>query len=224
MHEHEESIAYGPEPRSTTEELANTVTHAIGLLLSFVGAIVLVSYTLAQGDAWRVVGCTVYAAALVAVYAASTLSHVFSAPQWRHRFRTLDQGFIYLLIVGTYTPFALAYLRTAWWWLFFALMWSVALSGFFSKVLFAHRVEVVSIWTYVVLGWMPVISGMGLVGVAPGVALRWMIIGGVCYTLGCVFLAFDARMTHFHAIWHLFVIAGSACHFFSILLFVAPVG
>ena len=205
------------------EEVANTITHGLGFLLSVPGAIAMAIWVLREGDAWRVLGCMIYAPSLVTVYAMSTLSHVCSAPKLKRFFEMLDQGFIYLLIVATYTPFSLAFLRTGPWWLFLAVMWSIAMFGFLSKILMAHRVDGVAIWIYVVLGWMPVMTASSLVGLGfPAAGLWWMLIGGLCYTVGTVFLIFDNHVRHFHALWHLFVIAGSACHFFVILLCVAP--
>lgn len=217
----EESTSLTPFVRSPSQELVNAATHGVGLVLSVVGAVVLLACALFQDDVWRVVGCGLYAATLVAVYTASTMSHAALDSQRRHLFRTLDQGFIYLLIVGTYTPFALAFLRTGWWPLFLGLMWAVALTGFVRKVFFAHRVEAVSVAGYILLGWMPIFSCAALMDQAPMIALWWMLIGGLCYTAGTVFLVVDKRAYHFHAIWHLFVVAGSAWHFFAILFFVA---
>jgi hemolysin III len=203
------------------EEYANAVTHGIGLVLSIAGAIVLVAHATSQGDAWHAVGCSVFAATLIAVYAASTLSHSPSSPHQRRLFRTLDQGAIYLLIAGTYTPFALAYLRTGWWLSFLALMWAVALGGFLSKVLYSHRVDAVAVWTYVLLGWMPVISIFSLVELVSAVAMAWILTGGMCYTIGTLFLIYDRERPHFHAVWHTLVIAGSTCHYLAIFFFVA---
>jgi hemolysin III len=117
-------------------------------------------------------------------------------------------------------PFAVAYLRTSGWFLFFGLMWTVALCGFVSKLLFSHRVEAVAIWSYVLLGWMPVATVPSLVEMVPAAALWWMLIGGLCYTCGTLFLVYDNRHPLFHAIWHLFVMAGSTCHFMTIFFFV----
>jgi len=136
-------------------------------------------------------------------------------------FRVLDQGFIYLLIVGTFTPLALEYLRSGWWWLLLVLMWTVALGGFISKILFRYRIDAVTIWSYLVLGWMPIIPAARYIDVVPAAALWWVLIGGLCYTGGTLFLVLDYRRFHFHAIWHLFVVAGSICHFSAIFLFVA---
>ncbi len=204
------------------EEVANTITHGLGFLLSALGAIAMAIWVLREGDAWRLLGCTIYAASLMTVYAMSTLSHSCSAPNPKRLFQILDQGFIYVLIVASYTPFSLVFLRTGPWWLFLAVMWTIAIIGFLSKILLAHRVDAVSIWIYVVLGWMPVVAVSSLAGQVPKAGLWWILIGGLCYTVGTVFLFFDNHVRHFHAVWHLFVIAGSVSHFFVILFFVAP--
>ena len=117
-------------------------------------------------------------------------------------------------------PFALVYLRTGWWFLFFGVMWTVALCGFVSKILFSHRVDAVAIWIYVLLGWMPIVTVPWLIGVIPAAALWWMLVGGLCYTCGTLFLFYDNRYPLFHGVWHMFVIAGSTCHFLTILFFV----
>ena len=206
--------------RSRAEEFTSALTHGIGVVLSVAGAVFLILRAGSSGDAWRIAGCGIFAVALVAVYAASTLSHV-TQPPWRRMFRVLDQGFIYLLIVGTFTPLALEYLRSGWWWLLLVLMWTVALGGFISKILFRYRIDAVTIWSYLVLGWMPIIPAARYIDVVPAAALWWVLIGGLCYTGGTLFLVLDYRRFHFHAIWHLFVVAGSICHFSAIFLFVA---
>jgi hemolysin III len=172
-------------------------------------------------DPWRVAGCSVFALTLVAVYGASTLSHGIVEPWLKRFFRILDQGFIYLLIAGTYTPFALEYLRSGWWWLVFALMWVVAVGGLISKILFSHRVDAVTTWTYLALGWIPIVFTPGYVNLVPTAALWWVAIGGLCYTIGTVFLVVDYRRLHFHGIWHVWVMAGSGCHYCAVFLFVA---
>lgn len=204
---------------SPAEELANQITHGIGLLLSLVGVAVMVA-VLGSGDGWRIAGCSVYLASLIGVYAMSTLSHTFEDPKRRMFFRALDQGTIYLLIAATYTPFSMAYLHTVPWWIVLGLVWAIALWGFCSKVLFAYRVEEVSMWPCIVLGMIPFICVPRLVGVVSLAALWWMLLGVAFYTLGLVFWVNDRRVRHFHAVWHLLVIAGSACHFIGILMFV----
>jgi hemolysin III len=210
-----------PLARSPVEELAHAITHGIGLLLSIAGGTVLIVRVLADGNLWRIAGCSIFAAALIAVYAASTLSHSATKPRYRRLFRILDQGFIYLLIVGTFTPLALEYLRGSWWWLLLAGMWTVALVGCVSKVLFSHRIDAVTVWSYILLGWLPILPGRAYLELVPAAALWWVLAGGLCYTLGTVFLVLDVRRLHFHAIWHLSVLAGSICHYAAVFFFVA---
>jgi hemolysin III len=205
-----------------TEEYANFVTHGIGIVLSVAGALVM-SEAIGSGDTWRSLGCTIYLASLIGVYTMSTLSHSFESGRPRTFFRALDQGTIYLLIAGTYTPFSMAYLQTGFWWVLLAAVWAVAIGGFLSKVWFMHRVECVSHWPCVVLGGMPLVSIPTLLGHVPLTALAWMVLGIVCYIAGLWFWLHDSRGRHFHAVWHILVIAGSACHFVGIMLFVVLV-
>lgn len=210
-----------PQANYHVDELINAVTHGAGLAFTIAGGIVLVVCALSSGDAWRVAGCGVFSTTLIAVYAFSTLSHCSFKPGLIRLFERLDQGFIYLLIVGTYTPFALVYLRTGGGWLLFVMMWTLALSGCFCKIFFPHRINGVAVWTYVLLGWMPIIAAKQLLEIVPAGALWGILIGGLCYTFGTAFLVCDNKRFRFHAIWHMFVIAGSASHFFTILFFVA---
>lgn len=210
-----------PPTHYHVDELINAVTHGAGLVLSVVGGIVLVTFALASGDIWRVTGCCVFSTTLIAVYAFSTLSHSAFKPELIRLFERLDQGSIYLLIVGTYTPFSLVYLRTGGFWALFGVMWTLALGFCICKVFFPQRLNGVAIWTYIGLGWMPAMAAVPLLELAPAAALWWVLIGGVCYTLGTVFLMWDNQRFRFHAIWHMFVIAGSTCHFLAVLFFAA---
>ena len=207
--------------RSPSEEYAGAATHGFGLAASIAGAITLVTVAVSSGDPVCVVGCSFYAATLVAVYAASTLSHVYLPERLNHLFRILDQGFIYLLIVGTFTPFVLTYLRTPFWLSFYAVVLAGAVGGFLSKTVFAYRVEDSAVWLYVALGWGEAIAFIPMLELVPTEGLCWIVAGGLCYTIGVVFLVLDIRRYHFHAIWHVMVIAGSACHYVAILRFVA---
>lgn len=206
--------------RSSADEMVNAATHAVGLVLAIVGALIMAGSVVGNGDPLLRFGCGVYLASLVMVYAMSTLSHTARAPRWKRLFRRLDQGFIYLLIVGTFTPFALAYMRSGSGWLLLGGMWGLAVFGFVAKVFFAHRVEAVSIVSYIVLGWMPILAAPAMIQTMPLGAFLSALGGGVCYSLGTLFLINDQRVPHFHAVWHLWVIAGSVCHFVGILIFV----
>lgn len=206
--------------RSSEEELVNAVTHGLGFVIAVAGSLVMMSDVLALGSTRLVVGCALYLTSLMAVYAMSTLSHCPTSFRLKLLFRQLDQAFIYLLIVGTYTPFALTYLHGWQWDLLMVAMWMVALAGFVSKVFFAHQVHAVPATSYLVLGWMPFIALPALWHVAPPGAFDAIIAGGVFYMVGTLFLTNDHRIRHFHAIWHLCVISGSACHFLALLVFV----
>lgn len=210
--------------RTEAEEFINTITHGLGFVMAVCGGLVMLWSVLRHGDLWRVVGCGIFAASLVAVYAASTLSHVVTNVRWKSFFRQLDQGCIYFLIVATYTPFGLAYWRTGTGWALLGGLWTAAFLGFFSKVVLAHRVHNISMWTYIVLGWLPWIA-VPVLRQTVSVDSTWLMLsGGVCYLLGTLFLFYDARVRHFHAIWHVLVIAGSVCHFLGIMHSVAWAG
>jgi len=207
--------------RSAHDELINTVTHGFGLLLAMVGALVMAISVVRTGNVWHAVGCGIYVSSLIAVYAASTLSHSCQSIRWKQFFRRLDQGMIYMLIVGTYTPFGLAYFRTPFGWALLAALWAIAILGFFSKVVLAHRVHTISMWSYIVLGWLPILSVPSIAHALPLSIGGWMLVGGLCYTFGTLFLLFDAKVRHFHAVWHILVMAGSVFHFWAILESVA---
>jgi hemolysin III len=204
---------------SHLEEVANAATHALGLVAAAAGALMVVLAAARRGDAWHVLACAVYAATLVGAYAASTLSHVARTPRWRHAWRIADQAIIFLFIAGSWTPFAVAHLRGGAWWVLHAAVWAIAAFGFVSKTLFAHRVRLgtVSTGLYVLQGWLPLFAAPHM----PFAPAAWLVAGGVCYTAGLGFFAYDHRIRYFHAAWHVMVIAGSACHFLGILLYCA---
>jgi hemolysin III len=204
--------------RTESEERINTVTHAMGLMLAVVGAVVMTGSMRGQVDIWRILGCGAFTTSMIAVFAASTLSHSCSTVHWKSFFRRLDQGLIYFLIVATYTPFGLAYWRTSAGWLLLGGLWTAAVAGFISKVILAHRVHTIRIWTYVAIGCLPMIAVAPIRQVAPpDPTAFWLLIsGGACYLVGTLFLTYDAQVRHFHAIWHILVIAGSVCHFLAI--------
>ncbi len=202
--------------RSPSEEFVDALTHGIGLMLSIAGATALLPAAWLGGDGWSLVGCGFYAATLVAVYAFSTLSHLDLPEHLNQLFRRLDQGCIYLLIVGTFTPFALMHLRTPGWTMFYALILAAAVGGCLSKTVFTHRLNGISVWLYLALGWAQALAVWPLWQRIPPMAMAWVVAGGVCYTVGTVFLMLDVRRYHFHSIWHVLVIAGSGCHYVAI--------
>lgn len=202
-------------------EIGNAVTHGTGFLLSAVGSVVMAAHVVPGGSPWRIAGCMIFASTLVAVYALSTLSHAVSAPRYKRFFEMLDQAFIFLLIVGTFTPFVLAYLRTGPWLSLLAVMWALALYGFGSKIRLGDEVGKTSVWLQLLLGWLPISTVPALVHLVPAAALWWMLIGGLFYTVGTIFLILDRHVQHFHIVWHLFVMAGSICHYSVIFQYIA---
>lgn len=208
--------------RHIQEEIANSITHGAGVALSVVGAIVLVALAVQRGGPREIIGCAVYGLTLVGVYTASTLSHVYQEPRLKRRFRMLDQAMIYLLIAGTFTPVSLVYLQGGYWWVLFTAMWVVAAVGFFSKMILAHRVDSVAIALYVLMGWMPALAAKPMIATVPSGLLWLMAAGGVLYTVGTLFLAFDRKAVYMHATWHIFVIAASAVHYYAVLEYAIP--
>jgi len=201
------------------EEVANSVTHGLGLLASLVGASILVSLSLERGEAWHVVSAVVYGATLVALYAASTLYHAFKGTQARNVLRVLDHCAIYLLIAGTYTPVTLVSMRGGWGWTLFGLAWGLAAVGIVFKVLATGRFAVLSTVAYVLMGWLCIVAAKPMfVLLSPG-ALILLGAGGVLYTTGIVFYN-SKRVPYSHAVWHLFVVAGSVCHYLAIARYV----
>lgn len=208
-----ESIPY----RSASDEFVNAVTHGIGIVLSVVAAAVLYQTTRSAGI-WMQVAVMAYAASLFAVYLLSTLSHAVQTETNKNRLRAWDQGTIYFLIVGTYTPFVAAYLPPMQAALLATVLWLVAGVGFWLKVVAKHRINAFSSWSYLALGWVP---AMALISQVPFDCVMWMALGGISYTVGVAFLLLDTRVSFFHAVWHLLVILASACHFYAILTYVA---
>lgn len=202
--------------RDLEGESLNTATHFIGLLLSLAGAAAIV-VARESADVGTAIACGVYATTLVIVYAISTLSHAVHRPRAKHLLRVWDQGTIYLLIAGTYTPFVWAFTSSSVSWILLAAIWGVALIGLYSKVCVEHRVIEFSTHSYVLFGWVPALT---LVNSVPLVSAAWMAVGGMSYTLGTVFLRLDQHHRYLHATWHVFVIGGSVCHFYAIYMFI----
>ncbi len=157
-----------------------------------------------------------YGLSLIAVYAASTLSHAIQQPRRKHLFRVLDQAVIYCLIAGTYTPFILHFVPAEQKWLTFAIVWTLAIFGFVSKAMLKHRIEAVAVVNYILLGWVPAVA---MIHMVPLGCVLWLLIGGCLYTIGAFFLTMDQRVPFFHTAWHAFVLAASALHFYAVLEF-----
>lgn len=196
---------------STREELANTLTHGVGTLAALAGGTVLIILAALQGDPWKIVGASVFSLTLVLLYTASTLYHAVRTPVLKRRMKVLDHAAIYLLIAGSYTPFTLVGLRGAWGWSLFGVIWGLALGGVAFKLFFAGRFRLVSTTIYVAMGWMVLIAVGPMVRHLEPSVLAWLVAGGLAYT-GGTFFYHNQRISYSHAVWHGFVLAGSACH------------
>jgi len=210
------------ERQMSIEEVANSITHGIGLVLSLAGLVVLIVLAVLHGNAWHIASCSVYGITLVVLYTASTLYHSARTPRRKHLLRIVDHVAIYLLIAGTYTPFTLINLRGSWGWTLFGLIWSLALLGILSKLCFAHRSTAASTVMYLIMGWLVIIAIKPIVTFIPLGGLVWIFAGGLFYTVGVLFFAWE-KLPFNHTIWHLFVLGGSVCHYFAVMFYVLPV-
>ncbi len=202
------------------DEAANLFTHGIGLLLSLVATGYLMGLVVAEHQTRTIVACAVYCATLVLLYAASTLSHTFYDLDWRRVFRTLDQACIFLLIAGSFTPFAVVFLNHGWWRLMLWAMWLLAFAGIVF-VLCRRDLSGPAKIPYGVMGWLPVVALWELYQRAPLNMLLWIVAGGASYSIGAIFLSLDRKVRYFHAVWHVLVVAGSICHYVGIVVYVA---
>ena len=206
---------------SEQEELATRLTHGLAALLCVPAAAMMFVSASESGDFYRIVSTTIFSLSLLLFYLVSMLYHSIRSPAVRYLFRVLDHAGIYVVIAGTYTPFTLVTLREGRGWLLFGIVWGLALAGVVFKVLMTHRLRVIAPIFYLVLGWLVIFDYDSLVqALAPG-GFRLLLAGGVIYTVGVAFYALD-RIPYNHAIWHLFVIAGSACHFLAVYWYVVP--
>ncbi len=206
---------------SISEEIANSVTHGIGAALAVAALSILVTYAGLFGDVWRVVGFSIYGASLVLLFLFSTLYHAFQNPRVKAVFRVLDHAAIFLLIAGSYTPITLVTLRGVWGWSMFGVIWGVAIIGIVTTVAFLDAPKWLTAGTYILMGWLSVIAIKPLVAALPAGGMVLLAAGGLSYTGGVVFYVWD-RLPFNHAVWHLFVLGGSACHFFCMMFYVLP--
>lgn len=205
---------------SLGEEIANSITHGIGAALSIAALVLLVVFAALRGDAWRVVSFSIFGSSLFILYLTSTLYHSFTNQRVKRIFRVLDHSMIFILIAGSYTPITLTVLRGPWGWTLFGLIWGLAIFGIVMKIAFFDRFNALSVVLYILMGWLAVIALKPLLSVAPLGLMIWMGIGGLSYTLGVIFYAWE-RLPFNHAIWHLFVLGGSISHFFGMLFHLA---
>ena len=198
------------------EEIANSITHGLGVCLSIIGTIFLLIHTTENGDPWRIIGFIIYGASLTILYLCSTIYHSLKHSRAKAIFRRLDHSAIYLLIAGTYTPVILISLRTTWVIYLLPVVWAMAIIGVYIKIFYIHRYERLTLAYYIIMGWMALIAAKPLFNSIPIESFVWIILGGVAYTTGVIFYTWN-RLPFNHTIWHGFVLAGSFSHFMGML-------
>lgn len=207
--------------QSLGEEIANSISHGVGAALSLAAIVLLVVFAAKRGDAWRVVSVSIYGATLFFLYLASTLYHSFTDERVKRFFKILDHSSIFLLIAGTYTPVTLVAMRGPWGWTLFSLVWAMAVGGILAKIFLINKYKKASVVLYIAMGWLIIIAVKPMLHMIPAGLILWLVIGGLCYTVGVIFYAIK-RVPYFHFVWHLFVLAGSLAHFFGILFYITP--
>lgn len=201
-------------------ERFNSYSHLAGTGLAIAGSAVLIVLAARLGDPWKIVSFSIYGAMLVALYLFSTLYHSVRG-RAKDVLRKFDHCSIYLLIAGSYTPFTLVSLRGAWGWSLLGVVWGLALLGILQEIWLAKGARVLSLIIYVLMGWLALVAAAPLWEALTPAGFAWLAAGGACYTLGIVFYAADHKVRHGHGVWHLFVLGGSSCHFFTVLFYVA---
>ena len=207
---------------SISEEIANSITHGIGILLAIVAFGTLTAFARIYGNIWHIISVSVYGVTLILLYTASTLYHSIQNPSTKNIFQALDHSSIYILIAGTYTPFMLVNLRGPWGWSLFAMIWCLAFFGAVVQFGKTMRWRGVSLISYVVMGWAIIVAIKPLIASVALGGIILLLIGGLSYTSGILFYRWDKLKFH-HAVWHIFVLAGSILHFFAVLFYVIPI-
>lgn len=200
--------------QSHNEEIASTITHALGIFLSVTALVVLVYGAWKINNPWRLVSMSIYGGSLVVLYTASTIYHAVRSAKLKKLFNLLDNASIYILIAGTYTPVLLE-VKGSWGWSLFITVWILAIAGLVFKIIVSHRYRLLSTFTYIGMGWLFVIGYKPLVSALPSGFFSWILIGGIAYTGGVAFYLWE-RLRYNHALWHTFVLAGSFLHFWGI--------
>jgi len=201
-------------------EKFNSISHSAGALLALAGGALLIGIAAHTGDPWKIVSFSVYSATLLILYATSTIYHSVRGTA-KDVLRKLDHCAIYLLIAGSYTPFTLVTLRGPWGWLLFGAVWGLAVIGIVQELWIAKGARVLSLVIYLLMGWLAVIGIKPLIAALTWDGFLWLAAGGLFYTVGIVFYATDHKVRHGHGVWHLFVLAGSICHYLAVLYYVA---
>jgi hemolysin III len=207
--------------QSRPEEIANSLSHGAGIVAALVGTPILLVHAVRHGDAAFIVGTSLFSATIFLLYSSSTIYHARPAGKAKRVFRVLDHSLIYLLIAGTYTPFTLGVLRGAWGWTLFGVVWGLASVGVALKASGKASNPIFSTTLYLLMGWVVVIALEPLVARVPTPGLLWLLAGGLSYTAGVLFFAIDSKLRYGHLIWHCFVLAGTACHYFAVLWYAA---
>jgi len=195
--------------------MVNSITHAIGALLSIIAMVILLMVAVNQGDTLHLISFSIYGSTLILMYLSSTLYHSFSSPRIKDLFARFDHVSIFLLIAGTYTPILLTNIHGIGGWFLFCILWAIALTGAVIRAIYLHRYRKIMVLVYIVMGWLFILAGKQIYQSLPTISVTFLILGGVVYSLGIIFYMWR-NLPYGHGIWHLFVLAGSVLHFFAI--------
>lgn len=208
-----------PQPRQQTlgEEIANAISHGIGLLFALAILPILIINATQRGDASDIIGASVFGVTVILLYLTSTLYHALPHIRMKQHLKFFDHAAIYLLIAGSYTPFTLGALRGPTGWTLFAVIWGLAIFGISLKVIHGTRHYILSTCLYLIMGWLAIFAIKPLWVIMQGAGIAWLVAGGLAYTLGVIFFLLDERIRYTHFIWHLFVLTGTACHTIAVL-------
>jgi len=211
--------AHNPREQTPGEELANSVSHGAALVAAVVATPFLIIRAVNHGDPGYIAGASIFAAAMILLYAASTLYHAARPGRLKHIFRIIEHSAIFFMIAGTYSPFTLGVLRSEWGWSLFGVIWSLAAIGVLLKVVSGTARANAFTGLYLLMGWLIVVAAKPLYTHLSASGLLWLVAGGISYTVGVAFFTTDSRLRYGHFIWHLFVVAGTACHYFAVLFY-----
>jgi len=213
--------AFPRREQTKGEEIANSISHGIGLVIALLGAPFMILHAIQHDSAKFLVGTCIFSATMIFLYLASTLYHALPKGKAKRVFQSIEHSAIFLLIAGTYTPFTLGVLNGAWGWTIFGLVWGLAVIGVTLKIIYQASHPMLFTSLYLLMGWVIVIAVNPMLALVPTEGLLWLLAGGLSYTAGVVFFAADAQLKYGHFIWHLFVIAGTGCHYFAVLWYAA---
>jgi len=200
---------------TSKEEIANSISHGIGVLLSIAGLVLLIVLAARSGSGWQVVSFSIFGGTLILLYLASTLYHSLPMPRVKHALKIIDHSAIFLLIAGTYTPFMLVNLRGPWGWSLLGIIWALAILGILMKIIYISKFRKISVAFYVFMGWLAIIAFKEIIAHVPPLSLTFLILGGFSYTIGLVFYAWR-KLPYHHVVWHIFVIGGSTFHYLAV--------